>query len=372
MRKNKKAAVALACLLLISLSFAGGLIYANAQKGHPTGADTSTAQPDHPADDQMGEVLATYSMRLWNDNTNEDSSIYSYLRQNSPQEPITVSFGYLSPQNISKNFIMKVFYNYQEVEFSLTSDPAAVQDHYSFAFEPRDAIEDTIDITFQLSDAVQDSADHAKLMVCFFISPEQHASEQQLTSNIYGNYMIYDLIYTDQARQQPFTPIIPAEAFQPLTQELDSEPLSEEEEFGTSLSGMFFVTNKVDPTHYDSSYEPIPFLLQTEKKQPLPLLFGFKHTIELPDETRLPTQQFVILPLVNWQQGTIDGKPYFAGEKAVNNHRIAFGRFSLDTPSEAGLYEIAFLVVPISQDFSRGVAEDTEIFTSERFTLEIS
>lgn len=300
----------------------------------------------------FGEEAYGFGLQVTNEQSTNKDKEYGRLFQKNITDEFNVNF--TSSIGKERDFIMKVFYNYEEVNFKVRDGKkfTAINSSYEFKLNNNEEI----NLPVVIENIISSNDEHGKLVVSIFDNSIYAKDYEELT-NFYGMSVAYDIIYTEKL-PQAFTPIIGVDLFQKPTTIVT-------ERFPESILQGMMVTNEFNLDKYDKGIPFPPNKLQVKSGEEIELAYVAS------DPNGGEDTQFVIISLLGWQQVEMNDNR-FLPVKLEPNH-TALGSFKIHVPDQAGLYEFVALMLPVTNRFptSPSELEEGEIATAYRFTVEV-
>jgi hypothetical protein len=290
-----------------------------------------------------------YALQLTNKNSTDDTKEFAQLIQTSPSDTVNLYFANASGHDNS--FLIKFFYNYEEVEFSVLSNS-----DFSFYTEYKLELPNNKEITLdiELAKSLVEGDKHAKLMVSVFAAPDKYEKNVQFMTDYYGMSTIYDMIFIEDPS---FEPIIDSTFNIPET--ILSDQISD-----LNYGGILINTE----SNLDEYKKGVPFPphnLKVKKGEDINLNYI------VGDPTGGMDNRFVIISLLGWKQITMNDQLYFPVE--IDPLKTSLGTFTIQAPNNDGLYEYVALMLPVRSSFATDgtMLEEADISSAYRFTIEV-
>ncbi|MFJ7977932.1 hypothetical protein ACIQZI_19980 [Peribacillus sp. NPDC096379] len=272
-----------------------------------------------------------YSIEVNNKNSNILNKENARLLMDSPNTKLDVSFDNRAK---SGNFIMKVFYDYEEINFKV--DQSKFNNSYTFELGKGKRI----NLPIYLSDKIKADHHSHKLTVSILASPEKHAKNIEAKTNFFGITTDYELFYNEAERE-----------FE--NNKTYEKPIK-------LLNNAF--TGLVISQDFNNFKEvPLPpYSTKVKKGERVKFSYRAGNYENVSD--------YLIMVLLDWNQVEMDNEKY----KLLNieNTKVGYGTFEILAPKEAGLYEFTAYIVP-EPFVNRTIENDDLIDQAYRFTLEV-
>lgn len=216
------------------------------------------AKNNEQGEDVSGEY--GFELEVTGEKSTKKTKEVAQIFLESPQDELNVYVD--SFLGVDSNFLLKVFYNYKEVDFKvLTNGEDTVRSSYEF--ELMDGDETNIPVV--LADSVHKVAANDTLMVSVFFRPDLHMKDLEETTNFHGGSVVYDLIYGQKEPKQ-FVPIIDDNQFTaPRTIVTDYFP--------DSISEGLIVNNALNINMYEEKVPLPPLNLQVKSGEEIELAY---------------------------------------------------------------------------------------------------
>jgi len=260
----------------------------------------------------------------------------------TPQDTLHVFFENLSPNE--RDFILKVFYNYEEVSFCVLG-VAVCEAEFVFSLEGNHEVT----IPIQLDNNVIATDTINKLTVGIFADP-----------NLFS-------MTVDSSLWRPRGMLLNFEINYGFREELIL--YVEQEEPVLKLDGLMFhglmINQDFDPVLYQAYFPSNP--LQVRRGEEVELAFLANATLNINEAL----EDYLIIAMLDWEQISMNGKPYLYVNVTDDNENVGHhGRFTIEVDRDLGSYEfIAFIVAnPVNEN------SDSNFFPLEmatRFTIEV-
>lgn len=239
-----------------------------------------------------------------------------------------------------EQFILKVFYDYEEVEFTV---PESNQYNTTYLFDlPRG---NSIVIPIKLNESIlKDTMSH-KLTIGIYANPKEFTKNQKIMSNFFGTTLDYEISYQEGNRE-----ISLKESYSEPSKALDN----------IDFSGLV-INNNVD--NFEEISLP-PYSIQVKKGEKVNLSYFVNLIQSIPEEV----ESYLILSMLNWEQVQMNDQPYLLLDTVSLG--TEYGTFYITAPDEEGLYEFVSYVVPNPEN-NKNEDNFYPIETAYRFTIEV-
>lgn len=274
--------------------------------------------------DYGGEMLV---LGVVNDSEPTENGVV-YL--DSLSDNLNIQFANLTETD--SEYIIKVFFDYEETEFSIDG-----VDVSEYVFQAKAGESLTFPITIN-PDAEFDSS-HI-LTVAVLTAPNKYAAEIDLMSNSYGMVLSYELAKRGQERS------------------IEEKTIAEEPEGYIPLNFQGLMLNS-DFKFAEGTSVKFPAKELTVKANEMVSMAYRAGNYE-------KSEDILLLLLVDWKQADIDGSPFL--HIANKEGSISYGTLEFQAPSEPGKYEVTAFVVDSPYSMKVGDTFHTHD-TSYRFTL---
>ena len=269
-----------------------------------------------------------------------ESNWDGYIHLATPQEQVTIQVSNTALDET--NFLLKVFYNYEEIPFQVQGSDEW-ETEFLFMLDGASQVDIPIQLFrfFEVEDTI------SKLTIGLFVAPEYFSgSDSEFGSDLRfllpGLMLNYELNYGFNNEL-----ILSPDEFSP----------SMESEFG----GFSIHTNTELPG--DGSIWA-PSIITVEAKEDVDLTFFVN------PHASFQAESFLIISMLDWEQVPMNGKPYLWVDLPHHNLTIGqHGHFTLFAPNEVGFYEFLAFIVP--NPTSSNSAETFFPLEMIRFTLEV-
>lgn len=257
----------------------------------------------------------------------------------TPQDRLTAVVRNESEEDLT--FILKLFYNYQEVAFKIVGD----EDYRTeFIFTIDSGWE--FNIPFHLHSSIERNDFLNKLTAGIFLNPEGHAHWEQHLESSFALMLNYEISFGGQERitltGKPAVPI----------KEIDS----------LRYTGVM-VNQDFNPFAVGARRPPT--LLQAASGEVIEFAFvasAYGIIIE-------QVENYLFIVMVDWHQTLLDDAPYLWLE-SDGEDRGQHGSFTITAPLEPGLYEVVAFFIP-NPTRPASMENYFPLQISTRFTLEI-
>ena len=247
--KFTKGKTVVSCLLMI-IFFSS--YYINKQNKEP--AEQSSVMISDTSKDllDLGEGYALGVNIPINSNSNQSiDKVNGRILMDTPQDILEVSFS----NNVrGEQFILKIFYDYEEIKFKLLEENEYNSSN-TFDLETGN----TITLPVQLSKDILKDNNSYKLTVGIYASPNELTKTQEIMTNIFGMTIDYEMFYEDNGT------ISLKEQYSPISKTLDD----------MSFEGLV-INNNVE--NFDEVLYPL-YSIKAKKGEKMDL--AYKFTIEV-------------------------------------------------------------------------------------------
>ena len=266
---------------------------------------------------------------------------FGRMKLETPQDVMTISVG--NESDNSRDFILKLFYNYQEISFRVLG---AETYETEFIFSVESGYQ--ADIPFQLNDDLSINEMLSKLTVGLFLAPERFTMNTPDLVWEYGLALNFELSYGVDDRL-----VLEVEEQEPLKL-LD----------GLQFHGLM-INDDFTPTLEAAYHPPNPLIVSPNEQVELAFL---ANATGLLDES---LENFLILAMLDWHQIPLNGQPYLNIAAKSNVNVGQHGRFFIRAPEKPGLYEFAALIIP-NPTSKNSIDTFFPLEMSFRFTIEVT
>ena len=284
------------------------------------------------------------------------------LRLETPQDLLTAYVENVSFER--QNMILKVFYNYEETAFRVVG-AEDYRTEFLFTLDPFEAVE----IPFHLAADLAPSETFSQLTIGAFFAPERFSAlttpEESnfllLNSRDHGRVLNFEMNDSDEDEELmlPISPTAPLRQIEDLM-----------------FTGLM-INLDFDPPAHAAYFPPNPLQVRSGEQVELGFVAGppdilgtIEHSPDHFEEYLYEVEEYLIIVMVNWQQVMVNGEPYIRIDETGGFGTGQHGRFFIDAPTEAGLYEVvAFLVHDPAHRSQHRHFFPLEI--APRFTLEV-
>lgn len=256
-------------------------------------------------------------------------------------EVIKISYGNLDESGGDHSIIMKVFYDYQMIDFKL-ADTDTYASEYTFNLESGKKI----DIPILLDeDSIKFDQNIHKLLVTFSTGYHQNASDFDSVTDEYGINAVFDVVhnldYKNKTMPYSYNYLLPEDNF--------------EQNYGKLIFNTDYenVTPKGD---FGGILNPTPFL-NVKRSSSLDLMYNIGKN---------GSDNALLIMTFNFEQVNINDK-YAELIKLDGKEGTANGKISIKVPDAAGKYEVIGYVV--HNPFDKYSGGSNMAYTSYRFTL---
>ena len=262
---------------------------------------------------------------------------------NSPQDVINVYVGNFI--NVDRNFILKIFYNYEEIEFNVLG--SEVYDS-EFLFMLEGGYE--VNIPIRLSESLEATESISKLTVGVFMAPERFSMKEEALfgpDNL-GMVLNFEINYGFEGD---------------LILNIDSEEPLKTIANATGISGLGFNKDFDPPGH--TIYVP-PNPLQVSPGEEIELGFVTNASSFIPETV----MDYLIITMIDWRQTSMNGNPYLLINTTDDEYIGDHGRFFITAPENVGKYEVMGFLISNPTNLN---SEDNfwPLIQSIRFTIEV-
>ena len=282
----------------------------------------------------------SYSIDATTQKTSDDfkSKNLLYVPEN---EVLKISYGNKNVQNEESKVIMKVFYDYKQIDFKLTDEDNYLSE-YKFDLESGKKID--IPILLDNDFMIFDNNMH-KILVAFTTGSEQNASYFDSVTDEYGINTIYDVVhnldYTDHMIPYSFDYLLPENNY--------------EKEY-TNLTFNTDYNNATQNSEFGGVLKPTPSLT-VKRGSNFPLMYNLNKS---------GSENVLLLFTLNFEQVNINNK-YAELIKLDGKTGTANGTINLKMPETPGKYEAIGYV--IHNPYSDLSGKSNLFSSSYRFTF---
>ena len=302
------------------------------------------------SEEEFEEFLGMVGFLVWPgiENTLEEDfpdGYYGDIALTSPQDVLTAG---IHNGSDALDFILKVFYNYEEIPFQvLGAEDYDTEFLFSLEFGYR------IDIPFQLDENLGVSDTTSKLTVGVFVAPDRFSMfDDELFNADYALALNFEIDYgSDDLLVLPVeeADVIHSEAFT----------------YAGVLVNQDFAP--YDSDLYEGNFRLPPNPVQANPGEEIELAFVANASGIINE----PVDSYVIISMLDWHQIDMNGKPYFLVRKEEGNETAGqHGRFSIIAPDEPGFYEFAAIIIP-NPTTRRSINNFFPLDAAWRFTIEV-
>jgi len=269
---------------------------------------------------------------------------YGRIYLETPQDELLLTLG--NHTNVDRNFVLKLFYNYEEVDFSVVGT-----EEYSKEFLFTLPSANQVEMPIRLDQNLTTSNSISKLTVAVFMAPERFAMQERKLFEDFnlGLVLNFEIVYYNDSEL-----VLNFPSVEPSLRILEA--------YGIHGLG---INQEFNPPGYAIYVPENPLMVSTGEE----IEFGFvtNSTNWNYDQVNV-AEDYVIIVLLDWQQQPVNGQPFLlvngSPEPDIGDH----GRFYITAPQDAGFYEmIAFLVPNPTQ--ANSAASFFPLEQSMRFTL---
>lgn len=266
-----------------------------------------------------------------------------FMELETPQDLI-----YVVVENRSRvtkmNFILKIFYNYEEIAFQVVGSEREVTE---FLFSPPAGYESIIPI--HLSESLESNEMANRLTVGIFMSPEQFASEdEELVWETPLMLLNFEINFGERGALY-----------------LEVEPDFLTTELPNMTHSGIMINNESIPLQ-DAVRVP-PSKWNVSPGEEVEMFFATNPSSIIDEEI----EEFLIISLLDWHQIAMNGNPYLLiSLNEQNNEYGHHGGFFITAPDEPGLYEFIAFLVPNPRSLN-GPTNFYPLEAGLRFTLEV-
>ncbi|TYQ13116.1 UNVERIFIED_CONTAM: hypothetical protein Cloal_4174 [Acetivibrio alkalicellulosi] len=285
-------------------------------------------------DDIESMFQSGYVLFVGNDNFCETSHSTIYI--DNLKDELQVDFTNMSGKNEKSKFILKIFYDYKEINFKVGD--GIFNNEYEFSLDDSTKIS----LSVYLSDEVQKDDKSHKLLVSVLAAPQKHAKEIDAMTNFYGTTYAYDVVFSEGNKKF-------------FTEHKFDKPMKE---YKCQYQGLMINIDFDNFSEKEVYFPPTFITSKTSEKIQLAYRMGNYSGIE----------EYLMIILLDWKQCYFDDKPYKL--LRIADSKIGYGTFDIIAPDKPGLYEIVGYVVPAPFE-DKGLYDYRQIDTSYRFTLEV-
>lgn len=265
-------------------------------------------------------------------NEHEESE-YGVIFMDKISDTLNVQFANLTDR--SSEFIMKIFYEYEEVSFKINGGDILLNGYVFTAKSGESMI-----IPIILDDSLTFNNSHL-LTVAVLTAPNVHAVDLDLMTHSYGMSITFELTNRNGTRQ------------------IDDKPTAQEPQAFLQIRFHGLMLNLDFEAKDDTQVFYPPLEIKAKSGETVKLAYrvrGYENTDDV-----------LFIVLVDWQQQTLDGsKPFM--HITNNPEYVSYGVIEITAPLEKGRYEITGFAV--SNPFELRNAENAwSNDTCYRFTL---
>lgn len=311
-------------LFVVSCLILAGLYY--------NGCNQPKLKIDDLSQETMGLGLG-YGLQINKLQGDQNSQYDGRIFMDSPQDMLEVEF---ENRGNSGQYILKLFYDYEEVAFRVSGDGSKYDTSYIFNVENAKSIKIPIELDANLQ---KDSKSH-KIVVAVYASPEKNAQTLNAVVNNYGIVLDYEVIYDEENSDI----------------HLGADYVDSLKSLDIEYEGLVINNNFENLT--EVSLPPVSLKVKQGEEIQLAFVSGKYEEFE----------DYLIVSLLDWKQISMSEKPYLLLKN--NPSALDYGTFSITAPDEEGLYEFVAFIVP---DPMKQKNEDNFqlIDLAYRFTIEV-
>ena len=266
-----------------------------------------------------------------------------FIELQEPQDLIYIIVENIS-LDIEMNFVLKIFYNYEEVAFSISGSESY---NTEFLFSPPPGYKTMIPI--HLNERIETNNTANRLTVGIFMSPELFTSEDEdlvwekpsLALNYEVNFGTRGLLSLT-VDSIPSRTVLPDQGFHSLMINNDLVPL----EVGARIPPSKWIASPGE--EIEMAFATTPAGLINED-----------------------IEEFLIISMLDWQQIPMNNEPYLLVSLTEENREYGHhGEFFITAPDDPGLYEFQALLVPNPRSLN-GPTNFYPLELSMRFTIAV-
>lgn len=351
--KRSKKIVIISLLLITIFFFIGFYIYNYLDVANKDIYEHSSLEFTEIPQDMITEMSQDfldlgngYSLGVESNKTKQmikNAQVEGRILMDVSDDTLEVSF---SNNSDNEHFILKVFYDYEEVSFKILNDSVDDKFDTSFVFNLEQT--KTIEIPIRLSsDILKENDQSHKLTVGVYVSPEKHAKNVEKMTDFYGMTMDYELFFGESGE------IILNKSKSNVLKTFDDVPFQ-----GVMINQERNISEPLESIPFP------PYSIKAKKGEEIELTNFVNVFNYLPEEE---VENYLILSMLDWKQIKMNGQPYLLLDA---NEGTDYGVFSITAPEKAGLYEFVAFIVP-NADKNKNSDNFFYLDHAYRFTIEV-
>ena len=270
-----------------------------------------------------------------------------YFRMETSQDRLNASINNTTSHRF--NAILKVFYNYEEVEFRISGSDV-YNTEFLFAIEPGYYYQ----IPFHLDPDLEAHDGFSKLTLAVYFQPDEYAMFQQSAHYMPATALNFEINYGGDNPPE----------IEKFTHEIIEKPTWH----GVGNHNLI-ITQSGDLTYENIGHPGRPLKVKAGERIELDFATNMSGIFRNSFTTNyIPTTDYLIIGLLDFNQVQINGRPFLW--VPVDNDVTHFGSFYFYAPMEEGLYDFNAIIIP-NPTMQMSWDSFLPLERSMRFTIEV-